>query len=61
MVVLESSSAISTVASNIATSFGTQATDMASAVGTIITPLLPLVGAIAVVGLGLKLFKRVTR
>ena len=38
----------------------TTATDMLGAVGSIVPVALPVMGGIAVVGIGIKLFKKVT-
>lgn len=49
-----------TLTTALTTGFGTVATDMMSAVGAIIPIALPVMGGIAVVGLGIKIFKKVT-
>lgn len=61
MLLSSESSAITTVVNSMVSSFTSQASDIASGVGSIIVPLLPIVGVVAVVFLGIKIFRRVAR
>lgn len=42
------------------TGFTNVATDMVNAIGSIVPVVLPVMAAVAVVGLGIKVFKKVT-
>lgn len=61
MLLSSESSAISSVVNSMVSNFTSQASDIASGIGSIIVPLLPIVGAVAVVFLGIKLFRRVAK
>lgn len=50
----------STIASALATSFTSMATDIMDTIGTVLPIILPILGAIAVIGVGIKVFKKVT-
>lgn len=45
---------------SVTTAIGTIATDCLSMIGTVVPKALPIVGAIIVVGVGIKVFKKVT-
>lgn len=47
-----------TLIESLTAGFSTTATSMLSAVGGIVPVMLPVVGGIAVVGLGVKIFKK---
>lgn len=57
----ESGTSISTIVTSMQTSFQSTANEMMSAVGNILPILLPIVGAIAVIFLGVRLFKRLSK
>lgn len=50
----------STVVTALTSAFTTAVSDIMSAIGGILPVVLPVVGAIAVVGIGIKIFKKVT-
>lgn len=49
-----------TIASALSTSFTAMATDIMDTIGTVLPIILPILGAIAVIGVGIKVFKKVT-
>lgn len=51
---------ISTVVSAMTSSFQSTANEMLSAIGNILPIVLPIVGAVAVIFLGVRLFRRLT-
>lgn len=57
----EGGTSISTIVSSMQSSFTTTANEMMSAIGSILPVLLPIVGAIAVIFLGVRLFKRLSK
>lgn len=57
----ESGTSISTIVTSMQSSFQSTANEMMSAVGNILPILLPIVGAIAVIFLGVRLFKRLSK
>lgn len=54
-------STISTVVSAMKTQFTSMTSDMLSGIGEIVPVVLPIVGAVAVVFLGIRLFKRLSK
>lgn len=54
-------SAISTVVNSMTSSFTTQVADITAGIGSIVPVLLPIVGVIAVVFIGIKLFRRMAK
>lgn len=48
------------VVSALTSAFSTAVGDIMSAIGGVLPVVLPVVGAIAVVGIGIKIFKKVT-
>lgn len=56
-----STSAISDVVSSMTTSFTSQVSDITAGIGSIVPVLLPIVGVIAVVFIGMKLFRRMAK
>lgn len=48
------------VVTGLTTGISNAATDMMSAIGDILPVALPVMGAIAVIGVGIKVFKKVT-
>lgn len=57
----ESTSAIGNVVNSMTTSFTSQVSEITSGIGSIVPTLLPIVGVIAVVFIGLKLFRRMAK
>lgn len=49
-----------TIASALGTAFTSAVSDIMSAITTVLPIVLPVVGAIAVIGIGIKIFKKVT-
>lgn len=49
-----------TIVTALSTAFTSAVSDVMSAIGTVLPIVLPVVGAIAVVGIGIKIFKKVT-
>lgn len=49
-----------TIGSALGTAFTTAVSDIMSAIGTVLPIVLPVLGAIAVIGVGIKIFKKVT-
>lgn len=60
MPVLEAS-AIDTLVSSMGTTFTSMTSDMMSGIGTILTAVLPIVGGVAVITLGIRLFKKLSK
>lgn len=52
---------INTIVSSMQTSFQSTASQMMTAIGNILPVLLPIVGAVAVIFLGVRLFKRLSK
>lgn len=61
MVLLEGSSAIDTLVTSMETSFTSMTSDMMDGIGGILPIVLPIVGAVAVVFLGVRLFKKLSK
>lgn len=59
-VLLAEASGNSNVVSALTSAFSTAVSDIMSAIGGVLPVVLPVVGAIAVVGIGIKIFKKVT-
>ena len=61
MTVLAESNAISTITSAMTTAFTSIVGDMMTTIGGILPIVLPVVGAVAVIFLGVRLFKRLSK
>lgn len=55
------SSAISSVVSSMTTQFGSMVTEISSGIGSIVPVLLPILGVVAVIFIGLKLFRKIAK
>lgn len=61
MIVLTTSTPISDLTSAMTTSFTSIVSDMMSGIGSILPVVLPVVGGVAVIFLGVRLFKRLSK
>ena len=58
---LATTTPIQDVVTSMNTQFTTDVADIVSGIGTLVPTLLPIVGVIAVIFIGIKLFKRVAK
>lgn len=61
MIVLESTSVIGGLTSSMVSSFTSMVSDMMSGIGSILPVVLPITGAVAVIFLGVRLFKKLSK